>query len=116
MNMFLVGWLCLTDHEQQDWQPCPIDPFSAENADYTCSRLRFLSIYDFTSSTEVYTLLIHVLLLYAMETIIKSSGQEWNSRIHTINNSETVRLLSNRATRTCTTTRIATDHVEQIVH
>ena len=38
----LVGWLCLTDHEQQVWQPYPIDPFYAENADYTCLRIRFL--------------------------------------------------------------------------
>ena len=30
---------CSADHEQ-DWQPYPVDPYSAEIADHTCTSLR----------------------------------------------------------------------------
>ena len=26
---------CSADHDEQDWQPKPIDPYCAESADYT---------------------------------------------------------------------------------
>ena len=43
---FLFSYL--TDHEQ-DWQPYPIDPYSAESADYT-------HIYAFSSQITQYLL------------------------------------------------------------
>ena len=33
--MFILAFPCSGDHEQQDWQPYPVDPYSALSDDYT---------------------------------------------------------------------------------
>ena len=67
----------------------------------------------FTSSTKGYTL--HEAII-----IVKSSSQEWNSRIHTTNNSETVRLSIatpiGRRGHVLLVVCMVSDHVQQIVH
>ena len=61
-----IHFPCSADHEQQDWQPYPVDPYSAICDDHTYIHTYILFIIAVTSLPRKYLTLffLHVLCVF----------------------------------------------------